>query len=120
MHRGPVPLYWNSYTGTANKTTPEVLFSRCYFQSGIYGPLKIWCERTRGNAASARRQVTRDKGCSHPHACRPSFFPRVTQDKFQRKRYFYLQIVAIDDVSYQKEFHVLTLVSLHPHDIPLQ
>ena len=61
IHRGPVPLYLNSCTGKANKTTLEVLFSRCYFQSGIYGPLKIWRERARGNAARARCQDTRDK-----------------------------------------------------------
>ena len=61
IHRGPIPLYLNSCTGKANKTTLEVLFSRCYFQSGIYGPLKIWRERARGNAARARCQDTRDK-----------------------------------------------------------
>ena len=54
-------LYLNSCTGKANKTTLEVLFSRSYFQSGIYGPLKIWSERARGNAARARCQDTRDK-----------------------------------------------------------
>ena len=54
-------LYLNSCTGKANKTTLEVLFSRCYFQSGIYGPLKVWRERARGNAARARCQDTRDK-----------------------------------------------------------
>ena len=118
--RSPVPFYLYSCTGKANKTTLEVLFSRCYFQSGIYGPLKIWRERARGNAAPARCHDTRDIGCSHPHACCPSFFPRVTQDKFQHKGHFYLQIVAIDKLFYQKEFHVLTLVSLHLHDIPLQ
>ena len=30
------------------------------------------------------------------------------------------QIVAIGKLFYQKEFHVLTLVSLHLHDIPSQ
>ena len=120
IHRGPVPLYLNSCTGKANKTTLEVSFSRCYFQSGIYGSLKIWCERARGNAARARCHDTRDKGCSHPLACCTSFFPRVTQDKFQHKGHFYLQIVAIGKLFYQKEFHVLTLVSLHLHDIPSQ
>ena len=120
IHRGSIPVYLNSCTGKANKTTLEVLFSRCYFQSGIYGPLKIWRERARGNAAPARCYDTRDKGCSHPHACCPSFFPRVTQDKFQHWRHFYLQVVASDKLFYYKEFHVLTLVSLHLHDIPSQ
>ena len=59
--RSPVPFYLYSCTGKANKTTLEVLFSRCYFQSGIYGPLKVWRERARGNAARARCQDTRDK-----------------------------------------------------------
>ena len=54
IHRGPVPLYLNSCTGKANKTTLEVLFSRCYYQCGLYGPLKIWHERARGTAARAR------------------------------------------------------------------
>ena len=44
----------------------------------------------------------------------------VTQAKFQHWRYFYQQIVAFDKFFYQEEFHVLTLVSLHLHDIPLQ
>ena len=57
----PVPFYLYSCKGKANKTTLEVLFSRCYFQSGIYGPLKVWRERARGNAARARCQDTRDK-----------------------------------------------------------
>lgn len=120
LYCSPVPLYLNSCIGKANKTTLEILFSRCYFQSGIYGPLKKWRERARGIAARARCHDTRDKGCAHPHASCTSFFPRATQAKFQRRRYFYLQIVAIDNVFYQKEFHVLTLVSLHLHDIPLQ
>lgn len=59
--RIPVPFYLYSCTGKANKTTLEVLFSRCYFQSGINGPLKIWRERARGNAARARCQDTCDK-----------------------------------------------------------
>ena len=57
----PVPFYLYSCKGKANKTTLEVLFSRCYFQSGIYGPLKVWRERARRNAARARCQDTRDK-----------------------------------------------------------
>ena len=120
LYCSPVPLYLNSCIGKANKATLEILLSRCYFHSGIYGPLKIWRERARGIAAHARCHDTRDKGCAHPHACCRFFFPRATQAKFQRRRYFYLQIVAIDNVFYQKEFHVLTLVSLHLHDIPLQ
>lgn len=54
-------FYLYSCTGKANKTTLEVLFSRCYFQSGIYGPLKTRREKARGNAARARCQDTRDK-----------------------------------------------------------
>ena len=59
--RSPVPFYLYSCTGKANKTTLGVLFSRCYFQSGIYGPLKTRREKARGNAARARCQDTRDK-----------------------------------------------------------
>ena len=61
LYRSPVPFYLYSCTGKANKTTLEVLFSRCYFQSGIYGPLKTRREKARGNAARARCQDTRDK-----------------------------------------------------------